>query len=103
MFEKLIDRLKGIPEKSIRHELYKIALVSFTTHPYYIRGLCRTLMEAIESDPEWYNLPTPYSHMRKYPEIYKHKPKNSDSYWFNPNDKETRINILTQAIEETKS
>lgn len=45
---------------------------------------------------------SPYKVIEKYPEILKHKPNMIDSYWFDYNDTESRINILKQAIEESK-
>lgn len=46
----------------------------------------------------------PYFNMQCYPEILKHKPEyaNETMFWFPETDTDKRIEILKQAIEETK-
>jgi len=46
-----------------------------------------------------------YGRNPDFPELVLYKPENTQgsSYWFDPKDKETRINILKEIIEKLKS
>lgn len=82
-----------------RHEIYKLALKRLKNkqklQPYAVFGLCFLLS------------PTGYSsdiNLNDFPELMLHKPKNmySDCRWFDPEDADSRIDILKQCIKETK-
>ena len=85
--------------KQRRNQIYKSALSIYIENDYS-KGLCNVISRAKE-----YFEPNPYSYPAQYPEIFKHAPKFSerpeDGYWFYLGEKETRINILKQAINET--
>ena len=76
-------------------EAMKVAEKDFCS-PYW---MCHWLIEAqrkMFGSVQFY--------LSQFPEIYRHKPDIlfSDISWFDPDDKDTRIKILKQAIEETK-
>jgi hypothetical protein len=88
--------------KKVRHDIYIRALKIYMEYkPNNTLGLCSAISDAIKG----LDLPSPYWGMRKYPEIQKHKPKVfKTAYWFDHSSEGTqkRIDILKQAIEETK-
>lgn len=92
------------PTKKQRHEIYKLALEIFQNYTqskkwYY--GLCSSITDAIDK------LDLGYYSIKYYPELIKYKPDklvHRDAFWFNwgLSGTKKRINILKQAIEETK-
>lgn len=86
--------------KKRRNQIYESALAIYISKGF-THGLCNAISKA-----KRYSEPNPYIHSCQYPEIFKHAPKFSertqdDGYWFPVYDREIRINILTQAINET--
>jgi hypothetical protein len=81
--------------KEQRHDIYVKALIEAEKDDGYPFGLCIWIYWVMDVD---------YCDMDEFPEILLHKPrkKYSVTYWFNPTDKQIRIDILKQAIKETE-
>lgn len=104
-----------ITKKEIRHRIYTIALEKYSDMLH--AGLCITLLFSLKETLwefgiidgtglyyiEEYKRLSPLDYLEYYPEIYKHKPENSNGYWFDLDSKGfvKRISILEEAFEET--
>lgn len=93
--------------KTLRHRIYRTALVIYNDQIEYgyNAGLCLAIHEANQRIGIIDSVPTPYSNMMAYPEIYKHKPGDlpwDGGYWFGTWDTGIRRRILNEAIELTK-
>jgi hypothetical protein len=101
--------------KKTRHKVYKEALSIYKHHNYKDIlpkygdiGLCAVIVAALlrlgylkcitKNSPL-----SPIEYMYKYPEIHKHKPIGCGLFWWPVDNKDIRIKILRQAIEETDS
>jgi hypothetical protein len=108
--------------KKQRHKIYILALQTYENKPRYI-GLCHVLIQAISiyfKQGKYYkrNLQdedvavkleankgiTFHNQLELLPEILRHKPDSSPSinFWWDTDDRDVRIGVLKQAIEETK-
>ena len=85
-----------------RHEVSKAALEFYiiSDFVYMPIGLCYAIKHC--KCDAW--RPSMYIYPTQYPEIFKHAPKFSerDIWWWPIHDREIRISVLKQAIEETK-
>jgi len=88
--------------KKRRLEIYKDALSfiqeDIEKNGYYHQGFCWAIYQVIEKDELW-----PYSDMRKYRELYSHKPpKYVDHHWWLLDDEgdKIRIAVLMSVIEK---
>lgn len=83
--------------KRDRHECYKIALVHITTNRD--RCCCNALRHAYHLATGLY-----YISMYEFTEFIELKPENANltNFWWNANDKQSRIEALEQCIEQTK-
>ena len=95
--------------KEIRHQIYCKALEIFLEYKQpssWYNGLCSSIYDALPALNLLESVPNPFAKMSKYPEINKHKPKNmyDEHFWFDwaSIGTQKRIDILKQAIEETK-
>ena len=85
-----------------RHEVYKAALELYiiSDFVYMPIGLCYAINNC------FCNIDRPYiyDYPAQYPELFKHAPKISerDIWWWPAYNREIRILVLKQAIEETK-
>lgn len=87
------------PTKEERHVIYKSAL-EYYKNDLNVDCLCEALTNC-KANKRTYNA---FSNMGTFfPEVYKHKPeyKASELFWFLLNDRQSRISILEQAINET--
>ena len=85
-----------------RHEVYKAALeyyVEYSNETDFF-GLCW----AIHAGDCGIERPDIYDYPAQYPEIFKHAPKFAErkNYWWPVYNREIRISVLKQTIEETK-
>lgn len=102
--------------KEQRHEIYKVAK-DLLINELSVSGLCEAISRSTAKvlnrpcDDMGYLLDEdeldPYANDGKnmgvfFPEVYKHKPAIPGTYWFQKFDKNPRIKILEQCIEETK-
>lgn len=90
--------------KPLRHKIYKSALTVYL----YARevqnlniGLCFALNQAVKEfkDAEEVDV---YVTTNMFPEIHKYCPDEIGGYWWDTNDKEIRVKVLTEAINDTK-
>lgn len=93
--------------KEQRHEVYKRALHFFINHTFYL-GMCPAIIDADytitkskKSLPRIYNF---------YPELRDLCPQNkkmlgyiSQTFWWDPYDRQIRIENFKKIIEQTKS
>ena len=91
--------------RKLRHKIYIEALKIFERGGY--NGLCHTITAAalcINGKPFYKHDAAGYCQI-SYPEIWKHKPENTEIYgfWWSIDDRQKRIDILQQAILETDS
>jgi len=92
--------------KEQRHSIYIAALAFYKNRisegNYF--GFCDALESVASKLLGWDNYPDPYIEMEAYPEIFKHRPDNSDGYWFDKygDGVKKRIAIFEEAIELTK-
>ena len=102
-----------IMTKNEHHQIYIQALnIYMKSGRHLFNELCYAIAEAVctpnISFSDYRDI-SPYDHMELYPEIFKHKPADitldNPRYWFSPHTlegKQKHIDILHQAIEETK-
>lgn len=103
--------------KSQRNRIYvrtlKLLKHDLKNEEIHRTGLCCHLKDAMyDVDSFYYSTVDPYLELKKsveesqFPEIVKHRPESFEimSYWFRRNDEgiQKRIQIVEQAIEETK-
>ena len=97
--------------KEIRHQIYCKALEIFMNYhqPYgWYNGICASIDDAIQRLELTEIATNPFANISAFSEIYKHKPPHIEMYneefWFDWTSTGTqkRIDILKQAIEETK-
>jgi hypothetical protein len=88
------------PTKAERHQIYKRTLVLYLTQIYW-RGLCYHIKNVLPNDvcEMW----SPYSYITFYSELLKRKPKDKSihDYWWDTKDRNIRIKVLEECIEET--
>ena len=89
--------------KEERHALYVQALIESEQDLAPRYGLCIWISWAYQCI---YGKAERDEFIDMLPEIIKHKPwyfdEKNDPYWFDPYDKQIRIDILKQAIKETE-
>jgi len=91
--------------------VYKVAKLHFTGIASGI-GLCWSIAEVTRELCKYENWPSisdvyPYTEMETaYPEIYQYCPKEfrgESAYWFHPDNREARLDILDKAIAEVEA
>ena len=91
----LLDRYVLYSEMLIRHEDPNNYIYHFISSP---SGLCTSLARSLHSEKayKYFILPE----LKDLPEIWKRKPRHSNSHWFTPFNHGPRIKILKAAIRE---
>ena len=92
--------------KEERNAIYKQALIEANEDIHFPYGICHWIGNAAER-LRFGRYTEDMAEL--YPEIEKHRPFRNfmdktyaDVYWFDPRDKQIRIDILKQAIKETE-
>lgn len=85
--------------KEERNAIYRQALIESRNGICPPYGLCTWISLALRKIYDTIDV-----NIELFPEIYKHKPSTTYSvvHWFDIRDKQTRIDILKQAIKETE-